>query len=444
MHLHGRKAALVVARASLRRLSIERGEAALGVQEAASAASGADLAVACLPAAAAMFRILEFPFGDRRRLDYAVGPALEEHLPVSLDDGVVAYDLLNATAPYRVLAALVPEQVLAEHRKALAEIGLAATRAAWAPTAAAATYASAVGPSDCVIVHRDIDSITVAAFEAGRLAGLRIHLPTEGSRLARNVAWSVRTLDPRSRRLVVGGVDRASLRAELASSLDDFELAEPAEAGAVAGLEPDLDWSVVATPLGAVLAAAGTAPHTALWFPLAPQPTPVAGGAPASWRSLAAWAGACALCLAVAAGLDAARVAKRCHALEKAADQIVARVLPAAAGKPGRRLKLEMRLAELERRAATGGAGPSAVATLAAISKAVPKQVKVEFDTYLYDPPEVRIRGHAGDFEDVTKLEQALEGAPEIASVQANSVRAAVSGEGVDFDITVRLEEPSS
>ena len=63
----------------------------------------------------------------------------------------------------------------------------------------------------------------------------------------------------------------------------------------------------------------------------------------------------------------------------------------------------------------------------------------VEFDFYLYDPPEVRVRGHGDDFEDVTKLERALEGSEAVESVEANNVRAAVSGAGVDFDITIRL-----
>ncbi len=446
VHLTGRDAGIAVAEASLRSLRIvELARAPLppAGSHLTVAERAADLVVASLPATAVLFRMLEFPFGDRRRLDQAVGPSLEEHLPLTLDDCRSAYDIARDERPYRVLAGMVPQQQFDEQLRRLESVGLAPARLVWAPTAALSAYAAVLATrgGGAFVIHCDGDSVVVAALVGGSLHGLRVHPMCEHKRLARNVAWTIRTLETDARDVLIGGVGADELAPVLAEAL-------PAKAVSLAGAEappvelPETeDWTLHATALGLALSAGGESRAPTLAFSTGSESTASPSARRAELRPLAGWALAACVLAASAFAMDTVRLSRRTHALEAEADRIVGQVLPSAAGAPGRRIKLELRAAELDRRLNAGGApsGISALGTLAALSQAVPKQVAVEFDFYLYDPPEVRVRGHGDDFEDVTKLERALEGSEAVESVEANNVRAAVSGAGVDFDITIRL-----
>ncbi|RMF25108.1 MAG: hypothetical protein D6760_01795 [Deltaproteobacteria bacterium] len=445
VHLTSRDIGLAVAETSLRSLrvaALERNP--LGEPEAARIPPELrpDVTIASLPATALLFRILEFPFGDRRRLDQAVGPALEEHLPLALDDCRSAYDLVSEQRPFRVLAGMIPRHELEERCRRLEALGLAPARVVWAPSAALSTYAAALTAQypDAIVIHCDGDAVVVAAFSDGRLSGLRIHPTCDTERLVRNIAWTIRTFENSAREVFIGGIGAGRLSEALAAAVTEKTIAAAADQPPPLQIPATEDWTAHATSLGLVMAAGGQTDAPALTFPVAPEMEPAAG----RWRELrplAAWGAAAVVFLLLAFVFDTARLSRRAGALEAEADRIVRQVLPAAAGAPGRRLKLELRAAELERRLGAGAApgGVSALGTLAALSQAVPKQVGVEFDFYLYDPPEVRVRGHGNDFEDVTKLERALEASEAVESVEANNVRAAVSGGGVDFDLTIHL-----
>lgn len=84
-----------------------------------------DLVISALPGEQAAKRLLNLPFTDRRKLDQAVPFALEEHLPLSIEEAVVAYvPLARDGKNSLVLAALVRREDLRAHLDLLAEAGL--------------------------------------------------------------------------------------------------------------------------------------------------------------------------------------------------------------------------------------------------------------------------------------------------------------------------------
>jgi len=84
-----------------------------------------DIVISALPGELVAKRLLTLPFSDRRKLEQAVPFALEEHLPFSVEDAVVAYaPLLRDGKNSLVLAALVRKEDLRAHLDLLAAAGL--------------------------------------------------------------------------------------------------------------------------------------------------------------------------------------------------------------------------------------------------------------------------------------------------------------------------------
>jgi hypothetical protein len=84
-----------------------------------------DIVISALPGELVAKRLLTLPFSDRRKLEQAVPFALEEHLPFSVEDAVVAYTpLLRDGKNSLVLAALVRKEDLRAHLDLLAAAGL--------------------------------------------------------------------------------------------------------------------------------------------------------------------------------------------------------------------------------------------------------------------------------------------------------------------------------
>jgi type II secretory pathway component PulL len=84
-----------------------------------------DLVLSALPGELVIKRLLALPFKDHRRLNQVVPFALEEHLPVGVDDAAVAFVRLGSEgAKTLVMAALVRKQDLRRHLELLARAGL--------------------------------------------------------------------------------------------------------------------------------------------------------------------------------------------------------------------------------------------------------------------------------------------------------------------------------
>jgi hypothetical protein len=77
------------------------------------------------------------------------------------------------------------------------------------------------------------------------------------------------------------------------------------------------------------------------------------------------------------------------------------------------------------------------------MSSVVPAELEVEFESYNYDPPNVRLRGQGATFETVTRLQQLLDAESDFRDVAVSDVRTAADGVGVVFELRFRITSDS-
>ena len=404
-----------------------------------------DRVVASFPATAGAYRFLSFVFRDRRRLAQAIGPALEEHIPLDLEQCRAGWDFVGSDRRGKILGLLVPRSTIAEQKEALAQFGAQPQRLVWAPCAIVEFYRQVLGTStDYSVIDLSRDGATVATVTAGDLAGLRNIGSAPDEVLVRNVAWSLRGMAPPSSRVVVGGGRVAELAPALADALTEFRLeAVPDACPVTLSATTSTHWTAAAPALGLLLADHGRHGAPLLDFPVDAEKEDLGTGT--AWqelRPLAPWAALVVILTASALVTDYSRLAARKHALEQRAETIFHRAMPGTPGGNGRKLKLEMRLKELQSQSRqTSGAASvaSPLKVLASMSRTIPADLDVEFDAYSYDPPNIRLSGHGSSFETVTRVQKLLQARAEVATVEVQDVHAAVNGDGVDFQIHIGL-----
>jgi hypothetical protein len=401
-----------------------------------------DRVVATLPPEAAAFRLLPLPFRDRRRASLAVGPAIEEHVPYSLDDGVLAWDFASSgsdAAGATVLAAIADPARVEAARAELVALGIEAPpqRLVWLPTAILAAYRRALGEgASFTAVDLGDGGAVIARVDAGRVAALRVVAPCEDELLLRNTAWSLATVGE-SARVVVGGSRAARLGKALGQRLPGVAIEALPSSCPVEGFGQG-DWRERTALVGLVLASGGDAPPPVLDFE-ASSSSILGLAALAEFQSearpLMRW-GVAALVLSVAAiGLDYTQLFVERRALSERAEQVYTSAIPSGSGGSGRKLKLEMKLRELTGKADTSpaGAAGSPLALMAALSRDVPKNLDIVLDQLDHVPPSAKVSGHAESFEAVTRMQEALTRAGGFSRVEVKDVHAAVTGGGVDF-----------
>lgn len=401
-----------------------------------------DRVIATVESQAAAFRILDLPFRDRRRVSQAVGPALEEHVPMSLDDGVLAWDFASpvSTSGSSVVAAIADSSRLDAAKDRLASFGVesAPQRLLWTPSVLLTAYRRAVG-EDASFLAIDIGDggAVLARIEQGRLVALRIIAPCDEELLLRNIAWSITTMGADEMRAAVGGRHGARLAETLQSRITGLRVELLPPACPVQGLE-GRDWRELTALTGLLLASSGDALAPVLDFE--ESAGSIFGRAllreiQSEAAPLVRWAAA-ALALAVlAVGLDYIQLFAERRVLAGRAEQIYASAMPDGSGGAGRKIKMEMKVRELTGKAdaaSTGGAG-SALAMLAALSRDVPKSLEVVVDQVEHTPPTAKVAGHAASFETVTKMQEALQKGGAFSRVEVKDVHAAVTGGGVEF-----------
>lgn len=409
-----------------------------------------DRVIATLPASSAYFRFLDLPFRDRKRLAQAVGPMLEEHVPVSLDDATTSFDSAGEGSSSATLAALARRATVEARVAELAQIGVTPTMLIWQPTAIIAAYRAALDvKTPTLAVDVGIDSTLVARLMPDRVEALRIVSRHDDEGFEHDVRWAVRTLEGASDPVVFGGAMYETAGDRLRAALEGTRIDLLPHACPVPGADhADGVWRTLTASVGLVLVATGDAKAPILSFHAdATDRAVLTEQRSDAVRTLAPWAAAAALLFATALTVDYVRLHRTAARLDKTAEKLFAAAMPGVAGGAGRRTKIELKLGELEskRNEAAGAARPDGpVGTLVTLSHAIPADLGVEFETFAYDPPNVRLRGRGASFEVVTKLQETLRGTPAVGAVDVGDVRSNAAGGGVDFELTVRLGEPSS
>ncbi|HEY2775669.1 MAG TPA: hypothetical protein VGK20_16630 [Candidatus Binatia bacterium] len=403
-----------------------------------------DRVVATIEAEAAAFRVLTLPFRDRRRAAQAVGPALEEHVPYDLDDGVLAWDFAGpapgSAAGATVLAAIVDSARIEQARQRLAGAGIEAApeRLLWAPSVILAAYRRAVGEdATFTAVDAGPGGAVIASFDAGRLCALRVVAPCDEELLSRNISWSLATIGADEARIVVGGTSASRVSRSLAARHAGAHIEELPANCPVEGLGAR-DWRSDTTLVGLLLTASGEGIAPLLDF--AAEASSLFGLAIVrdlqdEARPLVRWAAAALVLGIVAIGIDYVQLFAERRELAARAEQIYSAAMPSPSGGSARKLKMEMRLKELNAKAeaAAHGGAASPLTLLSALSRDVPKDLDVVVDSVDHAPAASKVTGHAGSFESVTKMQEALQKGGAFSRVEVKDVHAAVTGGGVDF-----------
>ena len=161
IHLTAGRVSVAAAESTLRSLRVTTlAEVEPGSEQAAAIIGDRkwDRVVSTLPAEAAVFRMLDLPFSDRRRLAQAVGPALEDYVPFSLEESVTSFDATRTSSDGPTLAVMTAATELANQRELLAYYGLTAERFIWAPSAILGSYRKTVG-ADVAFTAIDVSDL---------------------------------------------------------------------------------------------------------------------------------------------------------------------------------------------------------------------------------------------------------------------------------------------
>ncbi|TFH21631.1 MAG: hypothetical protein E4H03_10210 [Myxococcales bacterium] len=272
---------------------------------------------------------------------------------------------------------------------------------------------------------------------------------TDDDVFVRNVGWSLRTIERLPDRIVAGGSRASDVVGTLAESLAGLSV-EHLPFDPPVELEPAAapGWRGLAAPLGLVLAMSGNLAAPTIDFPVAGHDgEPAAAELGDTARRLGPWAAAASLLGLSALGLDQAHLGMQAGRLQRHADSVYGSVVSGPASGPGQRVKLELRVSELENRNAESAGGQvrtSPLTVLSKMSSVVPADIEVEFESYNYDPPNVRLRGQGATFETVTRLQQLLDAETDFSDVAVSDVRTAPGGVGVVFELRFRIGSDSS
>lgn len=179
----------------------------------------ADTVLSALPGDAAVYRFLELPFRDWRKLQQTVPFELESQVPFAVDEAIVDFQVLNKTADgTRVFAALAPKSRIDDHLKILAEAGLDPAVVDFAPLTTLNVLQLFEGdrPERYAFLHVSAARGTFAIYRSGQLEHLRV-IDVAGEppvpAFLREIVWSLKSLnggppsghDVELRALLVGG-----------------------------------------------------------------------------------------------------------------------------------------------------------------------------------------------------------------------------------------------
>jgi type II secretory pathway component PulL len=400
-----------------------------------------DRVIVTLAAECALFRLLELPFRDRGRLAQAIGPSLEEHVPLSLEEGRVAFDHAGPHADGHVLAAIVRNADLAAAEERIQALGTTATRVVWAAPLVLSPYRRAAGETPSyAIVDASADGAVVAAIRDGALVGLRVVAPAGDEHLLRSVLRALRALPIQPETLWLGGARADQLADQLSDNLAGATIHRldnrPPLGSVVAQDQEAADWSNLAPLAGLATLAAGEAESPVIDFSSA------AGSGLAEvvseLRPLLPWAAALVAISLLGWGVQTYRLWDQRSDLQAKAEAIYQDVTGENSGGVGRRLRLEMRLSELTGRRADDTTGASPLSILTALSDAIPDDLEVELHDFRHAPDVVRVHGRADSFETITRVEEALRGSERFDDVEVRDAHATAAGDGIDFQMLIR------
>ena len=422
-----------------------------------------DFVIASLPAHMVAKRLLTFPFSGRGRLEKVVPFALEDHLPLPVEELAVGFTrLAHQGDNAQVLAACVRKQELRAYLDLLASAGLEPAVVTLSALALAQVVSQALaGLGNRLVIELDRGQTSLVLLDPGRVPqALR-----SANEAAENggynsldsagavVALARQTLlahgaEREASEVVLGGPE--ACRAEVVERIAE-ELGAPVRTVAELGcfdLPEGLAPKTVAFAgcLAMLLQAAGDHNHEILDFragEFAWRGRPAT--TPALYPALALGAGA-ALLLGLHVGLSIYASLTRLHALDRA---VVAAAAPVLAGRPesaaAARAALRQRIAELRRRLKLFGEnlnGPSALDVILALSQGLPPGLQIEVHDLTLQENRLSLVGSAASYTAVLDTAKtALAKTGYFYDINVTHATAGTRPGTVDFRLTASVNE---
>ncbi len=384
-----------------------------------------------LPAQAALFRWLDFPFSDARKIASTVSAEMSQQLPVTDGEEEIYHQRQREN---RVLAVAVDSRRIEEaiesfddNREPLGYLGLLPLTC----------LAALDWPEDGLLLAVAEAETLVARCENGWLTDLRI-LPQTGAEEHEAIVQQVALLARSHTSPLLGLKVLGRTDPDLEQALQQSGLrVEKVTLSSVEGpLADEL------TGVGCLALAAAKAGERGLNLRSGRYRLKN------DWQALKRklWlAAALVLTMAVALGgsgyLKYTQRAQVRDQLQQEMSRLYRQEFPGEKLVVTPTLQLQSKIKALENRAAQfGSAAPGALQVLRAVSEHTDPRLSVDIQEYLQNDEGVRLSGNTTNFDAVSKLLAALQAEPLFQDVRIIDSKQAIDGSRVDFQLQIRLK----
>lgn len=406
-----------------------------------------DRVVACLNGVGSYFRLLEFPFGDAKKIESALDLAISSQLPTS---EALVCDFLNPHPGdgqvFKVPAAAVGRSAVTDMLEIFQQAGQPLHLLDLNPFAYAAGLAEAVPEGVLAVVMAN--EITVARIEAGRVLSFRAmpRPPQEDAkRLAELIQRDYLALTKS------GGADEmplfligAGVTEELVQGLSGLglEARQPA-------LEIDGQRLAPALVPAAALALRAALPARIRQFNfLKGDLTPKSEWAGFRLRfiAIAALAGLTLILAVSGAYLNYVQQRDRAEMLRRETIDIFRQTFPQIHTIVDVPSQMRSNLDQLRERAKLLGLSRnrSALNVLREISARIPKDVRFDVREMVFTGDEVHIDGSTSSFDATNRLAQAFDASPLFEQSQITDAKMGIDGNRVDFRLNLKISTEES
>ncbi len=423
-----------------------------------------DIVISAIPGELVAKRLLTLPFSDRRKLEQAVPFALEEHLPFSVEDTVVAYiPLLRDGKTSLVLAALVGKDDLRAHLDLLATAGLdpkTVTLSSLALSAMINRSRNGNGSASHLLVEVERRRTSVVLLDDGGVPRALRVLPVGLDPL----------LDDEQRADSSAGAIIAALRQTMLSHTVELGPTDVIVSGPVTVSSEvrdrfsrelalpihsveDLDYSALLGKSGSTWMRQASC-VAMLLGELPAQPAPLINfrigefafqgrtGDLAPLYTSGIIAGVLAIFAVMHLILAIATNRHHVKVLNREIAAVVAPVIPGVSGDNANRA-ITSRLAAVRKRLGLlgGSGGPaSPLDTLLTLSRALPGRMSIDIDELGIDDTGVKINGKADSYATIEQVKKALSATRHLTDVQV-SEEGPAEGHKVAFRLTAGLKD---
>jgi len=420
--------------------------------------------ISALPGELVAKRLLNLPFGDRRKLEQAVPFALEEHLPFSIDEAAVAYvPLMRDGKNSLVLAGLVRREDLRAHLNLLAEAGLDPKTVTLSSLALSALINRARNGNGAAATHLLVEfenrrTSVVLLDDGGVPRALRTlpvgldpaldaqHAETSAGAIIAAVRQTMlsHSAEPGSTDMIVSGpaVASSEVRDRFSRELAlPIRGVEELDCSAVVG-KNGREWIRQASCVAMLLGEMPTQPVPLINFRVGEFAFHGRTGdlAPLYTSGMIALGLGALMVLHVILGI--VTNVHHLRVLNREVATAAAPVIPGVAGDQARRA-VALRLAAARKRLGLlgGSGGPaSPLDTLLFVSRAIPPGINVDLDEMEIDDTGLKLVGRADSYATIDQLRRALNASHRLSDVQV-SEEGAAEGHKVIFHLTAGIKD---